>query len=142
MSELDLLLTKFKLSRASLEQEQCSKDLFQTLIQEIPSFEDAVLFFDFTPSEINGLRSDSKTEKARRHDMLWKWKDKNGSDATILAIVKIFLKMKNKSLAELILERYSAKGSLNPHLSPVSAQNREDTSEKELNCPDVLDGED
>ena len=39
--------------------------------------------------------------------MLWKWRRRNGSDATYLAIVTIFLQMNNRLLAEHVLETLS-----------------------------------
>ena len=73
------------------------------LMTEIPSFEDAAPHFGFKQPEIAELRTDGNEERERRLKMLWKWKEKNGSDATYLAIVKIFLEMKNKQLAEVVL---------------------------------------
>ena len=102
MCELDILLTRFNLSKHNLEK-PCCDNLFMALKTEIPSFEDAAPHFGFKPPEIVELRTDGSQERERRLKMLWKWKEKNGSDATYLAIVKIFLEMKNKQLAEVVL---------------------------------------
>ena len=102
MCELDILLTRFNLSKHNLEK-PCCDNLFMALKTEIPSFEYAAPHFGFKPPEIVQLRSDGSQERERRLKMLWKWKEKNGSDATYLAIVKIFLKMKSKQLAEVVL---------------------------------------
>ena len=102
MSELDTLLTRFNLSKDNLKK-PCCDNLFMALMTEIPSFEDAAPHFGFKQPEIVELRTDGNEERERRLKMLWKWKEKNGSDATYLAIVNIFIEMKNKQLAEVVL---------------------------------------
>ena len=101
--ELDNLLTRFKQSKENLNK-PCCDNLFETLKTKIPSFEDAAPHFGFKEPEIVEFRSDCSSERQRRLQMLWKWKPKNGSDATYLAIVKVFLNMENKQLAETVLE--------------------------------------
>ena len=99
------LLERFELSSACLEI-QCSDSLFLTLNTEIPSFEDAAPYFGFNQHEIVGLRSGFCTERRRTLQMLWSWRRKNGSDATYIAIVRIFLKMNDKQLAEVVLKHF------------------------------------
>ena len=99
------LLERFELSSACLEI-QCSDSLFLTLNTEIPSFEDAAPYFGFNQQEIVGLRSGFYTEKRRTLQMLWSWRRKNGSDATYIAILRIFLKMNDKQLAEVVLKHF------------------------------------
>ena len=101
-AELHGLLTRFKLSPARLEK-QCSDNLFLILKKKIPSFEDAAPHFDFTQPEIAELRGDFDTERRRKLEMLWSWRRRKGSDATYLAIVRIFLRMNDKQLAEVVL---------------------------------------
>ena len=91
-------------SQASLERRECDNNLFLTLSEEIPSFDLAAPYFGLTQSEINAISRDCNNEKSRRLQMLWNWKSKNGTSATYLAIIKIFLKMKNISLAEVVLK--------------------------------------
>ena len=102
MSELNSLITRYNIPQSNLEK-QCNDELFLNLIQEIPSFTDAVLCFGFTQPEMEELRVNYDTEKSRRLQMLFKWKSKNGSDATYLAIVKVFLLMGNRGLAENVM---------------------------------------
>ena len=108
MTELHSLLAGFKLSETSLET-QCCDSLFLKLMIEIPGFENAAPYFGFTQPEISDLFHDYNRERSRKLHMLWSWKRKNGSDATYLAIVKIFLEMKDKQIAELILKHYCEK---------------------------------
>ena len=102
LCELDNLLTRFEQSEENLDK-PCCDNLFATLKTKIPSFEDAAPHFGFKETEIEELLKDCSYERQRRLQMLWKWKEKNGSDATYLAIVKVFLKMENKELAECVL---------------------------------------
>ena len=130
MSELDLphLLSQFNLSQESLEK-QCCDDLFLTLSQKIVSFDDAAPHFGFTQAEIKELRHDYSGERSRKMNMLWDWKRRKGSGATNLAIVKIFLHMKDKSLAELVLEKSLSVDSYKSEERITDDQNRENTSE-------------
>ena len=106
MSEkLHMLVTNYNLSQADLKKKECDDDLFLTLIKEIKSFSDTAPYFKLTPPEINEIQSDNNTEKTRKLGMLMKWRDKNGSDATYLSIVSIFLCMENRRLAEIVLKK-------------------------------------
>ena len=118
--QLDHLLTIFKQSKENLDK-PCCDNLFETLKTEIPSFEVAAPYFGFKEPEIVELRSDFSYERQRRLQMLWKWKAKNGSDATYLAIVQVFLKMGNKQLAECVLGfccREKEVPSIDSHVNP------------------------
>ena len=115
MAGLHSLLAGFKLSEASIEK-QCYDDLFLTLMIEIPDFEIAAPYFGFTEAEISELRRDFHRERSRKLHMLWSWKRKNGSNATYLAIVKIFLEMNDKQVAELVLKHYCEKQLNVPHI--------------------------
>ena len=119
LCELDSLLTRFKQSKENLDK-PCCDNLFETLKTKIPSFEDAAPHFGFKEPEIVELRTDCCSERQRRLQMLWKWMTKNGSDATYLAIVKVFLKMQNKQLAETVLEFCCEKElpSIDSHVNP------------------------
>ena len=102
-SPLDSLLTQFSQSRNSLEK-PCDDNLFLVLMLEIPRFDNAVPFFRLTQPEIEAIHCDYKSEKSRRLHLLWKWRRKNGSDATYLALITIFLQMEDKSLAEFAIQ--------------------------------------
>ena len=119
LCELDSLLTRFNQSKENLDK-PCCDNLFETLKIKIPSFEDAAPHFGFKESEMEELLTDFRYERQRRLRMLWKWKVKNGSDATYLAIVKVFLSMENKQLAECVLEFCHEKEvpSIDSHVNP------------------------
>ena len=131
--ELYNLMTRFQLSPASL-QKPCSDNLFLTLTSHIPNFEDAAPYFGLTYLEIDMLLREYSKERPRRLHMLWRWKAKNGSDATYLAIVKIFLRMNNRMLAEDVLTTLSAEQvpSIHFHLNPATVVKDDNLSEFEV----------
>ena len=102
--QLCYLVTKYNLLLTDLEKKECDYDLFLTLIKEIKSFSDTAPYFKLTAPEINEIQLDNNTERTRKLGMLMKWRDKNGSDATYLSIVSIFLCMENRRLAEIVLQ--------------------------------------
>ena len=102
-SELDSILARFNLSKDILEK-SCCDNLFIALKTEIESFEDAAPHFGFKQPEIEKLCQDFNKERTRKLQMLWTWRKKNGSDATYISIVKIFLEMKKPQLAEFVLK--------------------------------------
>ena len=131
MSELDRLLSRFNLSQESLEK-QCSDGLFLSLSEKIISFDCTAPYFDLTEVEIEEIRLDCQGERLRKMKMLWQWKRKKGSDATNLAIVRIFLRIEDKSLAELVLkESLSATAHPNPKRL-TDCEDQENTSEKQF----------
>ena len=103
MSDLQSLDTKYNLSQADLDK-QCDNDLFLTLMQQIPNFDNAAPFFHLTMAEIDEIESDQSKAQSRKRVMLEKWRNKNGSDATYLSIVHIFLRMENRQLAEIVIQ--------------------------------------
>ena len=105
MSELESLLTRFSLSRNSLEKPCDDHDnLFLALVLRIPSFDNAAPFFGLSPSDIVVIRHDHNNERSRRLHMLIQWRRKNGSDATYLALSKVFLQMEERYLAEFVMQ--------------------------------------
>ena len=101
--DLNNLLHKYSLSQVSIEK-PCDDDLFLTLLPQISSFNDIAPYLGFTQPEIEEIQIDKTTERSRKLSMLWKWKSRNGSDATYLAIVKVFLHMNDQNLAEIVLQ--------------------------------------
>ena len=103
MSDMQGLDTKYNLSQAELKK-QCDDDLFLTLMQQIPNFDNAAPFFHLTVPEIDEIQNDQGKTQTKKRGMLEKWRNKNGSDATYFSIVHIFLNMKNRQLAEIVLQ--------------------------------------
>jgi len=97
------LLQKYNFSQANIRK-PCDHNLFLTLLPKISSFKETAPYFGFTQPEIEEISIDKPTEKLRKLYMFWKWKSRNGSDATYLAIVNNFLSMSNKNLAEFVLQ--------------------------------------
>ena len=97
------LVANYKLSQTDLDK-QCDDELLITLMEKIESFSDIAPYFKLTTPEINEIQLDNNTERTRKLGMLTKWRDKNGSDATYLSIVSIFLYMENRRLAEIVLQ--------------------------------------
>lgn len=104
--QLDRLLPKYNLSQQRLSK-PCDNNLFVVLTKGIISFDHVVPYFGLTPPDIDEIRSENPTEVLKSYRMLWAWKRKNGSDATYLAIVNIFLEMEDRFLAESVLQHVS-----------------------------------
>ena len=100
---LDSLLIQFSLSRIRLEK-PCDDNLFLALMLKIPRFKNVAPFFGFTQPEIEAIHQEYNNERSQRLHMLWQWKRKNGSNATYLALVTVFLKMEDASLAEFVVQ--------------------------------------
>ena len=100
---LDRLLTQFSQSRNSL-QKPCDDKLLLALTTQISRFDITAPYFGLTESEIEVICCDYDKERSRRLHMLWQWKKKNGSDATYLALITIFLQMEDKCLAEFVMQ--------------------------------------
>ena len=100
-SLLNRLLQKYNLSQSNIEK-QCDDNIFLTLLPHI-SFNHSAFVFRLTQPEIEEIQKDFSTQKLRSLNMLWKWRRRTGSDATYLAITKLFLHMNDRYLAEIVL---------------------------------------
>ena len=132
MSELNDLIGQYQLSLTHL-QTKCDDDLFLDLSEQISSFEDTAPYFELTQPEINEIIVDCRTERSRKLRMLWNWKTKHGSEATYLAIVNIFLRLKDRYLAEFVL-RY-CKGQFKSHFQEHSELSRHVSLIPRSQCP-------
>ena len=95
------LLQKYNLSQPDVEI-PCDDNLFLILEPKISNFDDTAQYFGFDQPEVDIQIA----EQSRELSMLWEWRDINGSDATYLAIIKIFLQMKEQNLAEIVLQHF------------------------------------
>ena len=102
-SDLSSLLLKYSLSNSEIEK-QCDDMLFQILSPQMSNIHDTAPYFGFTQQEIEEIQNDKPSERSRKLSLLWKWRSRNGSDATYLAIVDVFLRMKDQNLAERVLQ--------------------------------------
>ena len=102
-SDLSSLLLKYSLSNSEIEK-QCDDMLFQILSPQMSNIHDTAPCFGFTQPEIEEIQIDKPSERSRKLSLLWKWRSRKGSDATYLAIVDVFLRMKDQNLAEIVLQ--------------------------------------
>ena len=80
---------------------------------------DTAPYFQFTQQEIDEIQNDKPSERSRKLSLLWNWRSRNGSDATYLAIVEVFLRMNDRNLAEIVL-RY-VKGMFQHQPQPIGS---------------------
>jgi len=116
-------------------QKQCWKNpltCFLNLGENVRSFDDAAPYFDLTEAETEEVHRDCHGERSRKMKMLWNWRRKKGSDATNLAIVRIFLHMKDRSLAELVLKESLSTNALSNAKGLTDYRDQENTSEKQI----------
>ena len=78
---------------------------------------------------LESITQDKQDDVERKIAMLWEWKAINGSAATSLELVKIFLKMEESFVAESILRYLSKKGvpksiTRTLHIAPEKAKDR------------------
>ena len=84
---------------------ECDNNLFLELSTQIPhSGLTLALSLGLTRADEEQIKRDEDNERDRIIATLLKWKERNGSDATYLALVKIFIQYKNRELAEFILD--------------------------------------
>ena len=107
-SDLSHLLQKYNLSQANIEK-PCDDNLFLTLLPQLSSLEVTAPYFGLTQLEIEEIRIHKTKERSRNISMLWKWRKRNGSDATYLAIVQVFVCMRDQNLAEIVLQHIKAR---------------------------------
>ena len=98
------------IQKRSLTMEQlswgCDDNLFLELSTQIRhSGLTLALSLGLTSADEEQIKRDKDIERERIIATLIKWRERNGSDATYLALVKsIFIQYKNRELAEFILD--------------------------------------
>ena len=117
-SDLSSLLLKYSLSNSDIDR-KCDDMLFQTLLPQMSNIHDTAPCFGFTQQEIEEIQIDKPSERSRKLSLLWKWRSRNGSDATYLAIVDVFLRMKDQNLAEIVLQH--VKGMFQHQSQPIGS---------------------
>ena len=60
-----------------------------------------------TRSQIVEIGCDKDNERSRIMETLWKWRERNGSTATYLALIEVFIEDENIESAEFILNHYN-----------------------------------
>ena len=98
------LIQKKSLTKEQLLRE-CNDNLFLELSNQIPHCGlTLTLCLGLTRCDAEKIKRDNENENERIIATLLKWRERNGSDATYLTLVKIFMKCKNRELAEFILD--------------------------------------
>ena len=73
------------------------------MVDEIESFEELAPYLGITSVEVLELKNDHRKYKEAKQSFLQLWRNKNGSGATIHALVCAFLKLKKRQTAENIV---------------------------------------
>ena len=103
------LITKKALSiRREQLSKKCDDNFFRKLSNQISqSIVILALSLNLTRAEAEQIKRDNNDERTMRAEMLLKWREKNGSDATYLALAKIFIQDENRELAEFVIDYFS-----------------------------------
>ena len=64
------------------------------------------LSLGLTKADAEQIKQDNNDERTRRAETLFKWREENGSDATYLALMKVFIQDKKRELAEFVLDYF------------------------------------
>ena len=85
-------------------QRQCDQELFLHLARHIASYRNVARHLGLTEPDIAAITSDEPNEEERRLAVFTKWQEKNGADATYVALAEHFLRMESRALAEEVIE--------------------------------------
>ena len=83
---------------------------------------------NLSAERVRSISQSDKTDVEKKNELLWAWKRKNGSAASYKELVKSFLKMEDRFVAESILKYLSKRMTSLPqtvivHLAPEKAEN-------------------
>ena len=108
------LLTQYGLSYDELEQE-CDDGLFIEVSQHMSDdYMTAGQCLNLSTERVRSISLINKDDVQKKNEVLWTWKRKNGSAATYKELVKAFLKMEDRFVAESILRYVSKKLRFSP----------------------------
>ena len=95
------------LRRNSLRKEQlytkCDDQLFKSLSRQITHFDLLALNLGLKRPQIEEIKRDKDNERSRIMETLWKWRERNGSTATYLALIEVFIEDEDIESAEFVL---------------------------------------
>ena len=131
ISDLLPLLGQFGLLYEDLDKE-CDDDLLNKVSQHLKLVDQVKIgqCLKLSSKTPENIAQDKQDDLERKFAMLREWKEKNGSAATSMELVKAFLKMEDNIIAESILQCLSKKVTLEPqareqiHLAPEKAKDR------------------
>ena len=126
MLDLPSLLNQYGLSYKEVEKE-CDDGVFIEVSQHMnDDYAAAGHCFDLSTESMRSISQSNKNDVKKKIEVLWAWKRKNGSAATFKELVKAFLKMEDRFVAESILKYLSKRTTSLPdvtrfHLAPEKA---------------------
>ena len=107
LGELTALLHKYGVSAQQLEK-QCAEAVACMVASQIIEYEVLGMYLGLSRSKIHEIKQDHSTScQQRKINIILKWIDKEGSDATELALVDVLLRMEEKHIAELVIVKHS-----------------------------------
>ena len=110
-------MSHYDLSHKELER-VCDDGLFIEISQHVDDYTSVGDGLDLSGDTLENISQEKKTDIARKNAVLWAWKRKNGSAATAIELVKVFLKLKDRFVAELILKYLSKETTSEEHQMP------------------------
>ena len=110
-------MQQYCLSDEQLEKE-CDDGLFIEVSQQIEDYMKLGHCLDLSKETLTNISTKKNGDVEKKNAVLWSWKRKNGSAATFGELVKVFLKMEDKFVAESILKYLSIKFTSAKHQMP------------------------
>ena len=87
---------------------KCDDSLFLKLSTQITqSIVILALGLGLTKADAEQIKQDNNDERTKRAETLFKWREKNGSDATYLTLMKVFIQDEKRELAEFVVDYLS-----------------------------------
>ena len=127
--DLSSLFSQYGLSYEEVDKE-CDDGVFIEVSQHMnDDYTTAGHCLKLSTEKVRSISQSDKSGVQKKIELLWTWKRKNGSAATSKELVKAFLKMEDRFVAESILKYLSKRMMLLPqatmfHLAPEKAKNR------------------
>ena len=127
--DLSSLLSQYGLSYEVVDKE-CDDGVFIEVSQHMnDDYITAGRCLNLSTERVHSISQSDKSDVEKKNELLWAWKRKNGSAATYKELVKSFLKMEDRFVAESILKYLSERMTSLPqtvtfHLAPEKAKVR------------------
>ena len=126
--DLSSLLSQYGLSYEEVDKE-CDDGVFIEVSQHMnDDYTAAGHCLNLSTERVHSISRSDKSDEQKKIELLWAWKRKNGSAATYKELVKAFLKMEDRYVAEFILKNLTKRMTSLPqtvtvHLAPEKADN-------------------
>ena len=127
--DLSSLLSQYGLSYEVVDKE-CDDGVFIEVSQHMnDDYITAGRCLNLSTERVHSISQSDKSDVEKKNELLWAWKRKNGSAATYKELVKSFLKMEDRFVAESILKYLSKRmtsltQTVTFHLAPEKAKVR------------------